>query len=734
MTLFHSLQLKTTGKRTMVIVACLLLAACGSGGSSGSGGDSDLGADTGTDSSANDPSTEPLIPAEEPTSTPAGTQGRLDDIDGEAHLGFSIAEDTILNGIFVNPSAEQGRADVPTDVGPETGFSQFTILSLPTFGFLQLSPDGTSFSYEPNANYFGDDVFSYVTSTGREVAIDINISPEPDAPTINRDITPIANQGRRYQVQLQGFDADGDALTFAAENLPDWLVLDTDSGILTGVPGQADVGVVEGIRLSVVDSTGLRDVIQELPLEVVDINDVPILNLTQAPRELFGRQLTNFNVFPRDIENDFVEVFVEPNELLTTSVNGGQINIEVADVENAQTTDLTIVARDDRGAATRESISIALFPRTESNKGTTLLGHKQGRGVHIVILGDGYSSDELPTYRRHVDSVLANIQSDTGIAEHVGALNIHMIEIVSQQSGADDSDTDDRVTTAFDSAYNCRAIPRLICADILKLFEASLAEYPDVDQIILLVNDSRYGGSGNSGGRVAITSAFFPEIALHEMGHSLADLADEYVDPLILDVTGILPFEEGRFANVSNLSDPAQVPWAHWLDLQNSLPPSAGDLGVGVFEGGYYRSTGVYRSSVSNRMRDYNSHFGPVNTEQWILRLYTLTEGIRSLSPEELLLEAITGDILSFNVEPIFGDVVQRIVWALNGQVLNFHDNAPNSGALSVVANDNLHSLNLSLPPGQHQLSVTISDVSGRIQIPPPHAGIFTRQWDINVL
>ena len=675
-----------------------------------------------------------MIPVGDSTPNSTATQGQFEDSGNEARLGFSIAEDSALTGAFASPSSEQARADSPTNAGPDVNFNQFTILSPPTFGFLQINPDGTAFSYEPNVNYTGVDVFSYETSAGREVVVNINISPVPDAPVFSRDITPIANQGRRYQVQLQGFDADGDSLTFTAENLPDWLVLDGASGILTGVPGQADVGSVEGIRLSVVDSTGLSDVIEELELEVVDINDVPILNLTQAPRELFGRQLTNFNVFPRDIENDSVEVSVEPNELLRTTVNGSQINIEVADVENAQTTTLTIVARDDRGAVTRESISIALFPRTESNKGTTLLGHKQGRGVHIVILGDGYSSDELPTYRQHVDSVLDNIQSDSGIAEHVGALNIHMIEVVSQQSGADDSDSDDRVTTAFDSAYNCRAIPRLICADILKLFEASLAEYPDVDQIILLVNDSRYGGSGNSGGRVAITSAFFPEIALHEMGHSLADLADEYVDPLILDVSGVLPFEEGRFKNVSNLSDPTQVPWAHWLDFQSSLPPSAGGLGVGVFEGGYYRSTGVYRSSVSNRMRDYNSDFGPVNTEQWILRLYTLTEGIRSLSPEELVLDAVAGDVLPFNVEPIFGDAVQRIVWTLNGQTLNFQDDAVNVGTLSVVATDNLHSLNLALPPGQHRLSVTISDVSGRIQIPLPHAGIFTRQWDINAL
>ena len=301
-------------------------------------------------------------------------------------------------------------------------------------------------------------------------------------------------------------------------------------------------------------------------------------------------------------------------------------------------------------------------------------------------------------------------------------------------------------------------MPRLVCADVLKLFEVALVEYPSVDQIILLVNDTRFGGSGNSGGRVAVTSAFFPEIALHEMGHSLADLADEYVDPLIIESSGLPAFEQGRYGNVSVSSDPALVPWAHWIDSDEVLPQFDGDSGIGVFEGGLYRSTGVFRPSFDSRMRSFDVPFGPVNSEQWILRLYALTDGVRKLSPIVTELQLANGEQQLFEVDPIFGVDVQNISWVLNGELLESNGeselllpslgsitgqadddpgvafNLESSVAIEALADEYLSRVMLTLPTGEHELSVTVTDRSGKIRMDPPHAGIFTWTWSIRVL
>ena len=90
------------------------------------------------------------------------------------------------------------------------------------------------------------------------------------------------------------------------------------------------------------------------------------------------------------------------------------------------------------------------------------------------------------------------------------------------------------------------------------MFNVTLDEYPNVDELVMLVNDPRYGGSGGS---VAVASASAPEIALHELGHSFAGLADEYVDN---DIPALVSSEyrEGLFANITQIQNPEVVPWS----------------------------------------------------------------------------------------------------------------------------------------------------------------------------
>jgi hypothetical protein len=203
------------------------------------------------------------------------------------------------------------------------------------------------------------------------------------------------------------------------------------------------------------------------------------------------------------------------------------------------------------------------------------------------------------------------------------------------------------------------------------------------------------------------------------MGHSLADLADEYVDTLILETSGNLPFVEGRYRNVTAIKDPQRVPWNHWIDDVSMLPQQPGMQGVGLFEGGLYRPTGVYRPTFDSRMRSFDAPFGPVNSEQWILRLYTLTEGIRGFAPLVESLELAAGESKTFTVSPFFSDDVQAVEWRLDNRLL--------------PVGDEVNSIVVTPTVGRHTLTLTVTDISGAIRIPPPHAGIFTWNWELNV-
>jgi len=625
---------------------------------------------------------------------------------GAAVQRFVLNEDTLLRGRFYSE-------DAPAE-GPAT------IRSLPAQGVLTLQAEGQVFLYTVTDNYFGEDAFSYISFDGQEVNVELTIASVNDAPVLSADIPRVAEQGRSFEVQLNATDVDDTDLRYSANGLPSWLSLNATSGLLVGQPNQTDIGFSGDVTFRVTDPEGLFTEVTGVRFEVIDVNDPPTLNITQLPVELNARESVTAQVFPDDLDGDTVTISVESNDFISSEVNAGSITLTAADVNDVTDVNLVITARDRQGTTSREIVPITLYPLTASGAGRTLLGSKQGRGVHLVALGDGYAEDQQALFREHVDDAIASIRADQGIGSHIGAFNIHMINTVSVNSGADDNEEVDSRDTAFDSAYNCGGVLRLICANTLSMFETALGEYPSVDQIVLLVNDRRYGGSGNSGGSVAITSAYFPEIAVHEMGHSLVDLADEYVDTLIEETSGLLLFQEGRYKNVTALTDPTAVPWAHWIDPSVPLPQSFGEAGVGLFEGGLYRASGIFRPTFNSRMRSFDASFGPVNSEQWILRLYSLTEGIRGFSPNAETIQVNAGETQEFLVSPIFGEDVQLVEWTFNGVPQTVSENEPNR-------------LVLSPPVGTHTVALRVSDISGKIKLPAPHAGIFNWTWQVVV-
>lgn len=550
---------------------------------------------------------------------------------------------------------------------------------------------------------------------------ELNDPPEINqAPIIGVDIPRVAEQGRPFVAVIEATDVNGDALIFSGTGLPTWLSLNPETGRLTGVPQQSDVGFTERMTLRVTDSGGLFDELPNVVIEVINVNDAPILNLSQFPLAMDSGQSVTVNVFPDDVDNDGAQVrlSVEPNAFVSTRVDSGSIELSVNDIPEVIDINLVLIASDIFGASRREIVPIRLHPVSASGLGRTLVGSQQGAGVNLVILGDGYRADQQALLRLHAETLIDTLRSDRGIAAHLVAFNIHMIETVSIDSGADDNDIIDSRDTAFDSAYNCLDVIRLVCTNTLKVFETALREYPELDQIILLVNDLRFGGSANSGGSIAVTSAYSPEIALHELGHSLAGLADEYVDAEIVERLGPSSITQ-NYPNIAFTADPERVPWRAWIDLSMPLPSQAGDQGVGVFEGGLYQSRGVFRPTSTSRMRRYSDPFGPVNSEQWILSLYRMTEGIRGFSPVSNAVQMEAGAIRNFSVVPLFGELIQGVQWKLNG--------------VDITDESDQNRVSISPVPGEHILELLVSDITGAIRQPSPHAGIFSWQWQVTV-
>jgi len=96
----------------------------------------------------------------------------------------------------------------------------------------------------------GDEVIETVNSTVRSGDVNPNVN---EAPTISGTPPATVVAGSEYSFQPSAFDADGDPLSFFVSGLPGWLSLDTETGLISGVPSSSEVGDWPGIRLSVSD-------------------------------------------------------------------------------------------------------------------------------------------------------------------------------------------------------------------------------------------------------------------------------------------------------------------------------------------------------------------------------------------------------------------------------------------------------------------------------------------------
>jgi len=79
--------------------------------------------------------------------------------------------------------------------------------------------------------------------------------PGNSAPTIAGNPAASTKYDEGYEFKPNATDADGDTLTFDVQNMPAWGNFDVTTGRLYGQPSLAEIGVYNGIIISVSDDT-----------------------------------------------------------------------------------------------------------------------------------------------------------------------------------------------------------------------------------------------------------------------------------------------------------------------------------------------------------------------------------------------------------------------------------------------------------------------------------------------
>jgi hypothetical protein len=229
----------------------------------------------------------------------------------------------------------------------------------------------------------------------------------------------------------------------------------------------------------------------------------------------------------------------------------------------------------------------------------------------LVFVGDGYTSADLNLFHQHAASKWAEVSSVEPFKKYKNYFNVWLVDVVSAQSGVDNDPTQGiNRGTALDMGFWCSGIERLLCVNQNKALSYA-ANAPQVDQVMALANSTKYGGAGYTTGGLATASggnAQSGQIAIHEFGHSLGHLADEYF------TSGRYTGGEPAWANAS-IYTASQMSQGHlkWWAFMGQSTPDGGV--IGTFEGANQYATGIYRPSDNSLMRSLGRPFNLIGLD-----------------------------------------------------------------------------------------------------------------------
>ena len=338
--------------------------------------------------------------------------------------------------------------------------------------------------------------------------------------------------------------------------------------------------------------------------------------------------------------------------------------------------------------------------------------NRQENRINFVIVGDGYTDNDLDTqYRPMVEATLDyffyNTTKSTPYPRYKNFFNTYRIDIASNESGVDDLEAGIYRDTPLGGENGCTDYTIGICGADWSLVNAAFRQAEEIEgfmtdwRLVMLYDDTWHGAAHYTpeGPVLPIYSAHYSggsgdirDIAMHEGGHAWHRLADEYGgDP------SAYPYSEPSEINVT--TDPQGSKWNHWLGF--TMPD--GSL-VDVYEGGRYYDKGIYKPTTVSKMNGFGGGFfchslsnncghNAVGIEKIILDIYALIDPIDSYLPTQNTLI----DATEMYVGVIDSNVIM-INWYVNGELVQ------ERGPSTLKLDDYL------LPPGTHTITAKAWD------------------------
>lgn len=327
---------------------------------------------------------------------------------------------------------------------------------------------------------------------------------------------------------------------------------------------------------------------------------------------------------------------------------------------------------------------------------TLKLSGDNDKRINLVILSEGYQTSEFPKFITDATSFMTALFSQSPFLEYANFFNVYAIKVPSNESGSDHPGTATDVAepasplitadTYFNTSYDSYDIHRLLySANYATISNVLATNFPSYDQALILVNSSVYGGTG---GQFPFTSTgtSASEIAIHELGHSLFNLKDEYYPGDALAAEAI---------NMTQETNTSLVKWKNWIGVNN----------IGIYP---YAASGTAaswnRPHQNCKMRNLGVPFCSVCKEGIVEKIHSLVSLIDSYTPtsNSISSPSFPVDFHLNLINPIPNTL--KSTWTLNAS--NFANDV-----------DDVSVLETDLSAGMNTLAVVVNDATTLLKV-----------------
>jgi len=228
------------------------------------------------------------------------------------------------------------------------------------------------------------------------------------------------------------------------------------------------------------------------------------------------------------------------------------------------------------------------------------------KSVDLAFIAEGYTANEIEKFREDVKKLAEALFAEAPFITYREKFNIWAVEAVSQESGTDVPGEKIYVNTILNSSFYTFDTDRYLTTQDIKAVNDYAAVVPH-DNIIVLINSSRYGGGGvyNYYSGTTAGHALSLKVFVHEFGHGFAGLADEYYSSSVaydeFYPLNVEPWEP----NITTMVD-FDSKWKGLISKETPVPTPAEEKYksvTGLFEGGGYSAKGIFRPEMDCRMK-----------------------------------------------------------------------------------------------------------------------------------